>query len=319
MPHRLQVMGLRGMAIVLAVVALSACSSDGVVSTTAPGDEAGAVSPTTTEATSTTSTSETTEPRSSTISGALSIGTDLAGDFIVDSDESRYRSDGTLWLEAEGPDRMLLRADSDQGTHIVSASLDGLNYFPEVGQCSFDHGEPDESVGLVRSQVACTKLEDVLNGNETSIEGWLALPLRLAFVDGRYDGGGELAVTGDITRNVEIVASTWLRFPAQESQLHPGQPVSSFTLDGAHEDDAVHITVYQDDQLDVTRIEIGNRSFMPTPEDCSIRSEVIAKASPDTELVDLTINCPNVGDTESTMSIRVSGSTVVDRQTIISR
>lgn len=316
--HRLQVMGLRRTAIVVAVLVLSACSSDGVVSTSVPGDEAGAISPTTTEAPSTTtSTSRTTEPGPSTISGALAIGND--DDFIVDFDESRYRADGTLWLEAEGSDRMLLRADSDQGTHIVSASLGGLNYFPEVGQCSFDPGEPDESVGLVRSQVACTELEDVLNGNETSIEGWLALPLRLVFVDGRYDGGGVLAVTGDITRNVEIVASTWLRFPEQETEADRGQPVSSFTLDGAHEEDGVNITVYKDDQLSVTGIELGNRVFMPAPDDCSIRTEVVAKVSPDTELVDLTINCTNIVDTEDTTSIRVSGSTLVDRQTIVSR
>lgn len=319
-PHRLQVMGLRRTAIMLAVLALSACSSNGVGSTTVPGDEADAISPTTTEAPSTTtSTSQTTEPRPSTISGALAIGNDNGDDFIVDSDESRFQADGTLWLEAEGSDRMLLRADNDQGTHIVSASLRGRNYFPEVSQCSFDPGEPDESVGLVRSQVACTDLEDVLNGNETSIEGWLALPLRLVFVDGRYDGGGVLAVTGDITRNVEIVASTWLRFPEQETQVHRGQPVSSFTLDGAHEEDVVNITVYKDGQLSVTRIEFGNRIFMPAPDDCSIRTEVVAKVTPDTELLDLTINCNNIVDTENTTSIRVSGSTLVDRQTIVSR
>lgn len=58
------------------------------------------------------------------------------------------------------------------------------------------------------------------------------MPLRLVFVDGRYGGGGVLAVTGDITRNVAIVASTWLRFPEQETEADRGQPVSSFTLDG---------------------------------------------------------------------------------------
>lgn len=81
----------------------------------------------------------------------------------------------------------------------------------------------------------------------------------------------------------------------------------------------VNITVYKDDQLSVTGIEFGNRVFMPAPDDCSIRTEVVAKVSPDTELVDLTINCTNIVDTEDTTSIRVSGSTLVDRQTIIYR
>lgn len=252
----------------------------------------------------------------SEISGSLRMSGDVEGEFIVKPSATRLRDDGVLWLESETSDRLLMQAGA-AGTQIELASLRGHNFFPDSESCVFGPGRANEETGLVVTAIECPDMADVQASVIVSLQGDVALPLRLVFADGRYEGGGVLTVFGELQRDVPFVRSTWLVFP--EARLHQprGGSVGSFSLDGKNPGDSVTITELKDGELQVVSLEFDGKEFSPSLNDCSVNTSSLRLVAPGVEQIEIDISCANVESVESDATVGVRGSVVVDRTEIV--
>lgn len=216
-------------------------------------------------------------------------------------------SEGQFRLADGRGNSLLLGTDPGSGAYLRQATYDGLNLFLDRDQCEIDLSETDPTIGLARFSLHCEDITDVRDTATLTLSGLVDLPLRVAFPDGRYDGGGAVTVTGDI--DTEIIVWNTGR------PLGPDGAAAGFWIGGASSDDshfiAIEIDLHPDTGRYVRYIEVDGMHQFERPE-CRLDTELIARVEPHVNLVAYEIECRDITDVDGELTITLAATVRVD-------
>lgn len=259
------------------------------------------------------------------VGGNLEVTGDRPGRFVVNRDAAqlqianRFQTSGRFEVGDTDGNTLIFDMDPDSGLFIDQASYEGLNLFLDPEDCSFTVEEENDRSGIARLHVACPDVADVQGSAALTLEGTLDLPLRLAHPDGRYDSGGALVLEGDISAEMSFPSATWYLYPDDDQASAGDDEMPAISL---YDDEAGHgltLALDDNDQPYVTLIQHELAIFQPSPAGCSVTLQPDVMIAPHTELIHLDIECPSVTDMEGEVTVSITGSLAVHRQTIITR
>ncbi|MFP3915152.1 MAG: hypothetical protein ACLFWM_09775 [Actinomycetota bacterium] len=231
------------------------------------------------------------------------------GEFTVTGDR-----DGSFSLsESVGPPGHGLGGDdarmhfeqSDGQLVVVQFSYDGLDFFPEEGECAVTPGEVNSARGVAAAQVDCPQITDIRDTATITVEGRVGLPAAMVTELDLPEVGGTFTA-GDETW--EVAAGQFLVFE-DENVTPSGTPMAlsgfEFSLEFAREDGSYHLA----------RIHYqGSPTDIP-PTACSVRVEELGALGPDTVRLEVDVDCTEI-DIQGLGEVPVRGSAVVDQITI---
>lgn len=222
-------------------------------------------------------------------------------------------------------DTFTLGLDPDAGWYLDGAVYDGLNIFLDPGECPMTMVEDNEESGVARFAFTCPDVQNAQGTATIALEATLDLPRRLGYPDGRYDSGGTLRVSGDISGEMVF---DWAEWSYSEpgftdefgNELWSGLSLEETeSLDGGIIRTLARVTIDRDDAGAplVMFVEYGEYRFTDT-DSCTVTTELIAMVAPLTELTAFEIDCPSLtgaplnadGTTDggSAVSVAVAGT-----------
>jgi len=233
------------------------------------------------------------------LGGTITVSGDREGSFAL----TRGVQLNTYALEG-GDGRITFESTPVQ---VSQVSYDGLEFFPEAGQCSMTADNLENAMGIGFAELRCDDLVDVRGGGTVSLSGEIGLPLDLLTVRALPPSGGSLAVGDETWTFEEAILTTW-RMPAiagvSDDNLlliqHGGPPRSlGFIYD------------VEARLLALANVGVGNQAHSIPEGACTFDRTELGRHNPQTIVIELTIECPTV-DVPGMGFVPIAGVVVVD-------
>lgn len=209
------------------------------------------------------------------VSGPTSFG--LGGD------------DGRMFFEGQGASLV-----------IRQFAFDGLEFFPDDGECTITPGRANADAGVAAVAIDCPDVRDIRDKATITVAGVAALPAAMVMTD-VPPVGGEVRVGRSVW---EIESALWL-------DPDSGFLESGYSLEMEAGENALHFS-YADGVLRLSEVVWDGTATPVNADDCEIVPKESMALSPEVTLFEVAMSCPAVyvagrGDNE------ISGSVVVER------
>jgi len=232
--------------------------------------------------------------------------------------------DSRYLLDANS-DSLLLLPDPKEGLSVDQATLDGLNFFLDPDDCSFTEADLSEETGLTTLEISCSEIDDIQGNNTVSVDGHIYVPILIAFPD-RYPTGGTVTVSGDYEVELETESAFWYVYHEQDLQSHEiistSHSFHSLEFDDSGATRGLAFDVSADGEVILSTVHPDFEEGVEV-DPCPVTVETLARVGPDTEYLEVTIDCPLLTGTvrtdpnEPSVSLSVEGSLRVQRQEAI--
>lgn len=232
------------------------------------------------------------------LGGTLAVTGDREGTFVLtrESVEGNYALVGS-----EG--RI---AFAGQPVEVTQLSYDGLDFFPDPGDCTITTGNLDDAIGIGFAELSCVDLADIRETGVITIEGTLGLPVdRLADRELPFTGG-----------SIAVGDETWA-FEFAYLFLWQQPVISGFTnanMELADEAQGTSLYFFYDIQTHRTTVSgaLRDGETIEFPDGaCGLQREELGRPNPRTITVELTIECPSV-EVPGLGAVPIIGTVVVD-------
>ncbi len=233
------------------------------------------------------------------LGGTITVTGDREGSFRI----TREVHHGTYAIEGEG-NRISF---SGEPVQVSQVSYEGLEFFPDDGQCSLTTGNLEGAIGIGYADLRCDDLEDVRGGARVSLSGEIGLPLDRLVGRELPESGGTATVGAETWTFDEASLLTWQQ-PARGGlsdynlvleDLGGPPRALSFAYDIETHD------------LSLANVRVGNTDADVPGGACSFDRSELGPHNPRILVVDLTITCPSV-DVPGMGVVAITGSAVVD-------
>lgn len=243
------------------------------------------------------------------IGGAIEVTGDRPGLVEFDVSQSNFGNDTRFELASN--DSSMLFGEYDGMLFVDQMTYDGLNFFLDPGDCGFTELGRTEDFGLVRLEISCPEVTDIQSDNTVTIEGLIDVPL-LVGAASEYGSGGTLALSGDVEADLEVPGAFWYDYPEEsctDCQLSnlPGE----LRVDSPDSEDFawdLQMGGLDGNGLFVQRLTYQHLEFRARSEDCAVTETSVIKVGPDTELLQLAIDCPELISTDGESILSLSGT-----------
>jgi len=233
------------------------------------------------------------------LGGEVTVTGDREGTFRL----TRELHQGSYALEGGGG-RITFRGAP---VEVVQVSYDGLEFFPDPGQCTITTGNLDNAIGIGFADMRCQDIVDVRGNGMVSLAGEIGLPVDLLVGRQLPATGGSVTVGDETWEFAEATLVTWQQPAiAGESEYSlrledlGGPPrILSFSYD------------FESHALDLANVRVGNSDADVPGGTCAFDRTELGHHNPRTLVVELTISCPSV-EVPGQGAVAISGSVVVD-------
>ena len=230
------------------------------------------------------------------LTGAMVVTGDRSGPFDLPHESTTGDSFGL-----EGDDgRVVFDRDETGDLFIDQMSWDGLEFFLDPGDCSFETEETLEELGLAIVHLTCPDIRDIRDTATVHMEGRAGLPIDLVVRREVPDVGGTLEVTGDVEATWPIEVAVW------GPGFAPGQ--TRLTIIGPN----AILTFGAEGEPVLQTIELGGTTHAISSGSCDTTVVELTAVEPGTTLDEVTIDCEGVGMGEDVVAI--AGTVVVSHQ-----
>lgn len=221
--------------------------------------------------------------------------------------------EGTLTLSSahEGARYALAGADgrvSFEGVpvEVAQVSYDGLEFFPDPGDCTLGTGNLEGVIGLGFADLECHGLDDVRGNGTIDLAGELGLPVDLLRERSLPPSGGSIAVGDETWVVAEAELSTW-QLPARGGM---DELYNLVLHDPEH--GTLNIRYDVETRRLVPRSIVRQGTQVGLDEDaCTFEREELGQHNPRTIVIELTVACPAI-DVPGLGTVAVQGTLVVD-------
>lgn len=266
------------------------------------------------------------------VGGVIEVTGDRPGSIEVDESRSVFSSDTRLELASS--ESSMLFGEDDGMLFVDQMTYDGLNFFLEPGDCGFSELDRTEDFGLVRLEITCTEISDVQGNNTVTMQGAVDVPITIGVMGDEYASGGTLSLSGDVDAALTVTDAFWYDYPEDMQCAGSGCAADTFQ-------DSLFVSTYRDssnpdDPELVVEFDIEERPprlakltyqpdpeeeltyrFTPQPDDCTVEETDVARIAPDTELLEIALDCSELtGEEGETVSL--SGALAVHRVAMFS-
>lgn len=256
------------------------------------------------------------------VGGVLGVTGDNPGTFVVEGgnfmivkpDQGGFPSQTrfSIW---SGNDGLILDVDAEHGLFVDQGIWDGLNLFPDPGDCTFTLTEDNPAAGVARLAMSCPEVTNAQETATIAIQGNVDLPRRLAYPDGRYRSGGVLQMEGNLTAEMAFGSAEWGVFRQEfshEEEEEDADGFNVFEMGEERQDGSIPyygIGFHLDDEMNpqVTSVSIEDRYFTAASS-CNVASESVAMVAPNTELMSIDIDCPSLTDDTGEVTVSLAGT-----------
>lgn len=234
------------------------------------------------------------------LGGTITVSGDREGSFRL----TRDLHQGTTYALEGGNGRITFVGAP---VEVSQVSYDGLEFFPDPGQCTITTGNLDNAIGIGFAKLRCDDLVDIREGWTISMSGEIGMPLDLLTVRTLPPSGGSLAVGDETWTFDEAILATW-QMPAIAGvseyslrlvQLGGPPRALSFTYD------------FEAHRLALANVGVGNEDRDVGEEACRFDRTELGRHNPQTIVIELHIECPSV-EVPGMGSVSISGTVVVD-------
>ena len=188
---------------------------------------------------------------------------------------------------------------------VVQVSYDGLEFFPEAGDCTLTSGNVEGAIGLSFADLECRGLTDVRDNGTIDLVGEIGLPVDLLRERSLPPSGGSMAVGDETWEFSEAELSTWqlpMRAGVREPNLVLHDPEGG-TLNFLYDYEAHRL-------MPGSVVRHGEERRLDEGA-CSFERQELGQHNPRTLVIELTISCPAV-DVPGLGTVGVEGTVVVD-------
>lgn len=231
------------------------------------------------------------------VGGALAVTGDREGIFVVD----REATDNQGYALAGEQGRIFFGGDP---FGVERISYDGLEFYPDEGDCTLTPGERHDPTGVAGADIRCVEIEDIRDGGTVSVEGTVGISADLLGLRGDMPPSGGTLEVGE--REIEMPFVVLFLGPPRGFAPSGGFLVSD---DGRT---IVQIEYdFQTHAFDLTTVEFDG---IPTEIDrgaCSLSTETIGRLNPRTTTAELTIECASV-ELASGETVRIGATLIAD-------
>jgi hypothetical protein len=233
------------------------------------------------------------------LGGTITVTGDREGSFRLNRD----LYEGSYALEGDGGRITFVEAPVE----VSQVSYDGLEFFPDPGQCGISSGTLDNAIGIGFAELHCDDLVDIRGGGTLSMSGEIGLPVDLLVGRQLPATGGTLTVGDDTWEFEEAWLVTWQQ-PAIAG-------VSEYNLrleDLGGPPRALNFSYdVESHRLSLANVRVGNTDADVPAGACSFDRTELGRHNPRTLVVELAITCPAV-EVPSLGVVAIGGSVVVD-------
>lgn len=234
------------------------------------------------------------------LGGTLTVSGDREGSLRLTRE---VHHQGGYALEGGGDRITFVGAPVD----VSQISYDGLEFFPDRGQCSVTSGNLDNAIGIGFAELQCDELVDIRDGGTISMRGEIGLPVDL-LVGRQLPASGGIVFVGDEAWAFE---EAWLVTWQQPAIAG----VSEYNLrleDLGGPPRALNFAYdVESHALSLANVRVGNSDVDVPAGACTFDRVELGMHNPRTRVVELSMSCPSV-DVPGTGSVAISGSVVVD-------
>jgi hypothetical protein len=234
------------------------------------------------------------------LGGSLAVTGDRDATFVLrtESLEGNYAlvgNDGRVVFEG-------------QPVEVTQVSFDGLEFFPDPGDCTVTPQDVDNAVGIGFAELTCTDLADIRENGVISLAGTLGLPADRLVGRALPLQGGSVAVGDETWTFDHAFLITW-QSPAVSGE---GQGNYNMELIDEPQATALYFTYDAEDHriglIDIER----DGEVLPVPDGaCTLERTELGKQNPRDVTIELAIECAAV-EVPGLGSVPISGTVVVD-------
>ena len=241
--------------------------------------------------------------------GHLTVSGDRTGTMSLtrEANEARYSLVGDSA-------RMVFEGDPPEVTQV---SWEGLEFFPEPGDCTITPGELDDEIGVGYAEVECSDLSDIRDGGTISLSGTLGLPLTMVGESDLPEMGGSVTV-GDETWEFDAAMLFAIPFVAVAGEDDynmilaregtdrgcPGSECSRTSLRFRYD--------VQTHRLTLVNVERdGEDADLPSGA-CALETNELGRLTPGTAVVELTISCP-AAEVPGLGTVPIGGTVIIQQ------
>jgi hypothetical protein len=233
------------------------------------------------------------------LGGTITVTGDREGSFRL----TRAVHQGRYALEGGGGRITFVGAP----VKVAQVSYDGLEFFPDPGQCAVTSGNLGNAIGVGFADLHCDDLVDARGSGTVSMTGEIGLPIDLLVGRQLPASGGSLTVGGETWEFDDAVLVTWQQpaiggvseYNLQLEDLGGPPRALNFSYD------------VESHRLSLVNVGVGNTDADVPAGTCILDRTELGMHNPRTRVVELTISCPSV-EVPDLGAVAINGSVVVD-------
>lgn len=227
--------------------------------------------------------------------GQLAVTGDREGDFTLTS-----QSGDAAGFTLSGDDGRMRFAGSRGDLTIAQFSYDGLEFFPDEGECTSTPGQTNEDLGIAAAVIECVDLRDVRDTATITMEGVVGLPADMVIERELPELGGTFT----------IGTETW---DAEPSYLLPagmavGDESPRLRIGNAAGDAALS---FASDPLVLRAVLLEGEEHSVESASCSTTRDVLVAVNPEVTIIEMTLRCDEV-EVEDIGLLTVAAEVVVE-------
>ncbi len=232
----------------------------------------------------------------------------LGGQLAVTGDR-----EGTLVLTRESQDGSYALVGGDgritfEGAPVVvtQVSYDGLEFFPEEGDCTVTPGNLDNAVGIGFAELVCIDIADIRDNGVVTISGTVGLPIDRLAAREMPPSGGSIQV-GDETWTFEFGLLLLWQQPMLGGETNPNMELRDEGLDAA----LYFFYDIETHRTSVTEV-MRDGETLPVPEGaCRLEREELGRPNPGAMTTELVIDCAGI-EVPGLGTVPINGTVIVD-------
>lgn len=230
--------------------------------------------------------------------GQLAVTGDREGDFTLTSESG----DGSGFSLSGDDGRMRFQGGGEE-LAIAQFSYDGLEFFPDEGECTSTPGQTNEEIGIAAAVIECADLLDVRDTATITLEGVVGLPADMVVERELPELGGTFTI-GD---------ETW---DAEPSYLLPPEMMGDdeshrLWIGNAAGDAALSLA---SDPLVLRAVYLDGEEHAVEAASCSMTRDDLVAVNPEVTIVGMTLRCDEV-EVEDVGMLTVEAEVVLEEST----
>jgi hypothetical protein len=232
------------------------------------------------------------------LGGTLTVTGDREGSLVL----SRESNEGTYALVGS----LGRIAFTGQPVEVTQLSYDGLEFFPDPGDCTITPGDLDNAIGIGFAQLSCIDIADIRDTGVISISGTIGMPVD-RLVERELPATGGTLTIGDETWTFEYAYLYLWQQPVISGVVTANMELADVERGASlyfFYDIETHRTSVSGVMRDGETADIAAGA-------CALQREELGRPNPRTTTVEIAIDCPSV-EVPGLGVVPIRGSVVVD-------